>query len=671
MDEFRSMLSHSFQTQLRELREFCETMRSDSKDELQRFLECSEAVQQVAHKANPELRLAGHACSRVTTKLNGSCFAPTDAETCHWSKPSIIPAHNLVRACDGHAISAAWYSNDLQLQSIDPANKDILARAAESRHTANGIPSRPKLPGLVDDSDEQTARSHPTEAQVRVTLCRTSMPSVMTEGAMAQTTSVNSMVEARRGSALRMSNRSNTTKESRRTRRKSISNMLTTSRKRHQLMNDLKGFSSEGEPSERSDAKVVSCCFRQAQSLVSNPFFDYGMGVLLFVNAATMGIGVNTMAVNGLGETPAMYRLIDLVFNCIFTMELILRVVAFRGKFFKGEMWRWNVFDAAIVTLGWTHAFIEVVFQMGESMGDAVGLLRVLRLGRIARLIRMVRLIPELKSMVYLIMASMSSFFWAVVLMMMGVYFMAVYFTELASDMVQKGQVESIDKVKQHWGSVFQSSLSLYMSITGGDDWRNFVDPFKAQTAQYMMTILIFAVYIAFATLVMLNLVTGVFVEGAQRIIKEEKDTEVMNMAVKVFLNADEDDSQDITLEEWVDQLNTGSLDEYIRAVGLTRDEATRLFELLDQDGSGTINIIEFVRGCLRLRGPAKAMDMAVMLHDMKKQNVEAREQIMTLKVAVEAMVESPGIRRPHNRGQAQEPHDKETAVLPLNLVEV
>ena len=43
---------------------------------------------------------------------------------------------------------------------------------------------------------------------------------------------------------------------------------------------------------------------------------------------------------------------------------------------------------------------------------------------------------------------------------------------------------------------------------------------------------LVFSIFIAFATLVMMNLVTGVFVDGAQRIAREEKNQEHMVLCV-------------------------------------------------------------------------------------------------------------------------------------------
>merc|ERR1740121_816392 len=116
--------------------------------------------------------------------------------------------------------------------------------------------------------------------------------------------------------------------------------------------------------------------------------------------------------------------------------------------------------------------------------------------------------------MVYLMLASAQSFVWALVLMMIVIYCMAVYFTELAS----AGQDTTAPTDTRHWGSLSSSVLSLYMGITGGDDWVRLIEPFKTNDANYVVATGVFSIYIAFATLVMLNLVTGVFVDSAQRI---------------------------------------------------------------------------------------------------------------------------------------------------------
>mmetsp|Transcript_42382 Transcript_42382/g.91024 ORF Transcript_42382/g.91024 Transcript_42382/m.91024 type:complete len:311 (+) Transcript_42382:2-934(+) len=219
----------------------------------------------------------------------------------------------------------------------------------------------------------------------------------------------------------------------------------------------------------------------------------------------------------------------------------------------------------------------------------------------------------------------MGSFVWSVVLILIIMYCFAIYYTEIVTDLLQEGSVE--DPVTQaalqkSWGGVFHSILSLWMAITGGDDWRNFLDGLEIDSV-YIMHVLFFVIYIAFGTLVMLNLVTGVFVEGAQRIIKEDKDTELLNMASRIFQRPEgqsgENDNREISWKEFQEQLLSGSMDEYIKAIGISISEAEHLYDLLDTDDSGTVSIAEFVRGCLRLRGTAKSMDLAEMEYKMRE----------------------------------------------------
>ena len=59
----------------------------------------------------------------------------------------------------------------------------------------------------------------------------------------------------------------------------------------------------------------------------------------------------------------------------------------------------------------------------------------------------------------------------------------------------------------------------------------------------------------------MLNLVTGVFVEGAQRIVKEDKDAEFLKFVMKTFEQADSDKNGEISWDEFHAQLKYRSMD--------------------------------------------------------------------------------------------------------------
>jgi len=310
------------------------------------------------------------------------------------------------------------------------------------------------------------------------------------------------------------------------------------------------------------------------------------------------------------------------IFCLVFVGELIFRMRLQGRTFFSySQDWKWNLFDSVVVGF----QLCDQIYSLAETDEDdagffqRVGIIRTFRLARLARLVRLVRLIPELKSMVYLILASMPSFFWTVTLMSLMLYVFSIHFTEIATDMARSSSLTADEEeaLEQYWGSLMMSMLSLYMAITGGVDWRNLTKAFTEESA--LSNILVLVVFIAFATLVMLNLVTGVFVEGAQRIIKEEQDQEVMRMAGKIFVAADADLSNCISWEEFVAMADSPAMQRYCEAIGITYEEADELFAILDKDKSNSLSISEFVSGCLRLRSTARSVDVAQLHRDIEQ----------------------------------------------------
>jgi len=384
-------------------------------------------------------------------------------------------------------------------------------------------------------------------------------------------------------------------------------------------------------------------------------FFDYTMGAVLLANAALLGYQANFYArakfdalLEGQGtEPPITFKVLDLSFCGLFVLELAARLYISGKAFFKAEGRKWNVFDMFIVFFQVLDEFVKWVFKDSsvQEHFSNVGVIRMLRLARLMRLVRMVRLIPELKSMVYLIYASIGSFVWSLMLILIMMYCYSIYYTEIVTDMVTEGLVltEEMPHAEATWGNLLVSVLTLWMAISGGDDWRNFTDVLKRDNL-YGLHVCLFVMYIAFGTLVMLNLVTGVFVESAQRIMKEDKDAELVAMASKIFLATDVDGSSEISYDEFQNQMERGGMQEYVKAIGIGEEELSHLYELLDQDDSGTVNAGEFIKGCLRLRGPARALDLAEMEYQM-------RESFHTLTHAVAqigkivARGSTPGVR--------------------------
>merc|ERR1719386_577592 len=73
-----------------------------------------------------------------------------------------------------------------------------------------------------------------------------------------------------------------------------------------------------------------------------------------------------------------------------------------------------------------------------------------------------------------------------------------------------------------------------------------------------------------------------------------------------------------ITFKELEQVLTDERTVAFLATLELEASDAWELFKLLDSDDSQTIDIDEFVTGCMRLKGNAKAIDIAKISYDFK-----------------------------------------------------
>jgi len=73
-----------------------------------------------------------------------------------------------------------------------------------------------------------------------------------------------------------------------------------------------------------------------------------------------------------------------------------------------------------------------------------------------------------------------------------------------------------------------------------------------------------------------------------------------------------------ITYAMFEEGINSPAVCEYFETLGLDVWDAWSFFKLLDLDRGGSVAIDEFFKGCLRLRGQARGVDVGKLLHDQQ-----------------------------------------------------
>jgi len=362
---------------------------------------------------------------------------------------------------------------------------------------------------------------------------------------------------------------------------------------------------------------------RRVEDITTHVVFDYVIATLILANALVIAAQTEIAARDPHGETPPSFRVFDLFFTSFFVVELAMRVFVEKKMFIFGRNKGWNCFDSFVVG----SALLEEFLSASRST-TAVRVFRIMRLVRVIRVIRTLRVFKDLRAMVQGIISSILSLVWALVLLIVICFVIAVFITQIVTSYRSEnagGDYDAnLDNVATNFGSLGSTMYSLYKSITGGDDWSRFADPlFRISLTMGIF----FCLYIAFAVLAVLNVVTGVFVDNAIKANQRDTDTIVMEQTddrqrhiekVKsVFTKADTDGSGMLDLIEFQEHVDNPYVQAYFRHLDIDIEGvgAPAVFKLLDFDENGLIEHEEFVLGCGKIRGHAKSLELAKVAH--------------------------------------------------------
>jgi len=255
-------------------------------------------------------------------------------------------------------------------------------------------------------------------------------------------------------------------------------------------------------------------------------------------------------------------------------------------------------------------------------------LFRLFKITKILRTIRIIKVFRELSMMVESFTKCVVAMFWGLVLLVFLLYIFALVFVQGITEMLRDNPdlpATELEAVQSQFGSVLDSMLSLYMAVTGGNDWAMYFDTVKMCGIFYTILFLLYSFFFVFA---LFNIMTGVFVERAltaaipdrDEMIWEEqkklaKQVEDFKTLCKEF---DTDGSGTITREEFKRHMRNDTMVSYMASVGLEMHDVEHFFRTVageDQE----VSIDRFVEGCMAMRGHATALDVQRQLFESKR----------------------------------------------------
>lgn len=227
--------------------------------------------------------------------------------------------------------------------------------------------------------------------------------------------------------------------------------------------------------------------------------------------------------------------------------------------------------------------------------------------------------------MVYSIIGSIGKLFWVFLLLLCTLFFFTIFFLQSIVESYDDIRQNYAHEVDMYYSSVPETMLTLFMCITGGDDWGTRMEPFRAKP----IWCLFFIFYIFFMVCGMLNVVVGTFVETASSVAQRDRENVIQNELSKVqeytrnigmfFNDADKDRSGTLDWDEFNEHLKDDRVKAYFSSLDLDVSRLKTFFQLLDADDSNQISIDEFVGGCMHLKGTAQTIDVHMLLYETEK----------------------------------------------------
>ncbi|CAE7666670.1 CACNA1G [Symbiodinium sp. CCMP2456] len=365
-------------------------------------------------------------------------------------------------------------------------------------------------------------------------------------------------------------------------------------------------FSDDGTPSYDEDLPPSTLL-----ALVEAPWFQSIVGAIILSNALVIGLETDQVK-----EYDWLFPILEDTFLSLFAVELCMRLFAYGILGFfsaTGSDGAWNVFDFTLVFLGVIDRGLSLVNRLKQGPQLYIVLMRVFRLLRILRIFRIFRVMRQLHILASSLFDAVQSVFWVSVICVLILYICAIVLTRLVGHPLDGDPLALVKQ--EYFGSLGSSMLTLF-ELMAFPNMERF-QPVYADNPSLKTFLVIFVIFGAF---MMASILTGVITEGMvekSRMRQEERRFE-RETARAVFIRmcrrvlqdhsgADANYIDKSQFEKCKDKVL--SLCE-VDATPLREKDLEAIFNLVDYDDSGIVEIEELLYGMVQVSAELRPMSI-------------------------------------------------------------
>eukprot|EP00929_Paragymnodinium_shiwhaense_P101787 TRINITY_DN6497_c0_g1_i1.p1 TRINITY_DN6497_c0_g1~~TRINITY_DN6497_c0_g1_i1.p1 ORF type:complete len:775 (-),score=128.36 TRINITY_DN6497_c0_g1_i1:227-2551(-) len=391
----------------------------------------------------------------------------------------------------------------------------------------------------------------------------------------------------------------------------------------------MKGFS---QPPPAAEGRLAD--------LVGSRGFELFCSFAITLNAVFIALASNHAMKNLHDPSTNLMDGAELLFCLFYTVELSLRFMVHKQYYIYSSEWAWNSFDLLLVMVSLQEMLVNYLPMMSTGISlSFLRILRVMKMVRLFRVVRLMRMFRELRLIWNSIFGCVKAIFWAMMLIASVSFMVGVCFVQASTAYLQENydsiSPDDVLLIKHWWGSVQTAMLTLYKSVTGGHDWAEaVVTLWPIGTAYYML----FLLYILFYTCVICNTITSLFVESTMFNADKDHQAVVQNALENTeeyieklrgwFSSVDTDGSGCITYDEFCDKLQDPQAIAFASTLNIELTDLKQFFAGLSNNGARAVDLETFVVGCIRMRGPAKSIDLLELIFNEREAAERSRQQL-------------------------------------------
>jgi len=368
-------------------------------------------------------------------------------------------------------------------------------------------------------------------------------------------------------------------------------------------------------------------------------FGEVIVNLLIVANAVSIGVSIDCEP-----DWPG-WTIIDATFAIVFASELACRLRGGIREFFcSPDSAAWNAFESVLVVMALVESVAALAyFGMDDKTRTShsrylLGTLRVLRLGRVARILRVCRLhiFNELMMLINGAIGGLRTLLWSHLIILLPLYLVAMILRQSLGERAREGHGDGAEYFATMSGSLFTSFRCLVAGdCTNADGKPIFVHVTEAHGFGFALLYCFTTVFMTFG---IFNVIVAIYVENTVAAAKfndiRQKqhrltDQKMFTMRVMslmelawrhhennlaktsiALLSPEEAALVQITPELFEKLHKMREFQDIMKELDVTEEAQLDLFETLDVDAGGTLDLEELVQGIAKLRGDARRSDV-------------------------------------------------------------